>query len=135
VIRTIREVLSRWLGNNNDRDKKAQSKGGAVFKQIETVDAILEASQGAKVMVLKHSTTCPISDRARREVESLMAEKTETAVYLVVVQQQRDISNEIEEKLGVRHESPQLLLIQDGSVTQHWSHHQITHESAAEALN
>ncbi len=134
MIRTIRKVLSRWLGFNVHRDKNVKSNGGSMYKQVDTVDRLLEASRGKKVMVLKHSTACPISGRARRELDSLLADGPGAGVYLVVVQQQREFSNEIEEKLGIRHETPQLLLIQDGEVTEHWSHHQITREVAAEAL-
>ena len=105
-----------------------------MYKQIETVDGMLEASRGQKVMVLKHSTTCPISSRAKREVDTLLAENSAAEFYLVVVQEQRNVSNELAEKLEILHESPQLLLIEDGRVTEHWSHHQITREAAGAAL-
>ena len=104
-----------------------------MYKQIEALDKLLERS-GKKVLVLKHSTACPISGRAKREVDGYLEDNPGAEVYLVVVQERREVSNELEEKLGVRHETPQLLLIENGEVVDFWSHHGITREVVEQAL-
>jgi len=54
--------------------------------------------------------------------------------YLVVLQNQRPISNELARALGVRHESPQVLVVRDGKAQKVLNHFQITAERLAEAL-
>ena len=49
----------------------------------------------------------------------------ETWVYLDVIAQ-RPLSSALAEELNVRHESPQLIMIADGEVLAHGSHHQVT---------
>ena len=51
--------------------------------------------------------------------------KQETWVYLDVVAQ-RPLSLALAEELNVRHESPQLLLVANGKVLAHGSHHEVT---------
>ncbi len=134
MFSSIKRKLTNWLNPHAPENGRPKTMEGPVFKQIETVDGMLAASRGKKILLLKHSSTCPISSRAKYAVEELMAENPVAEVYLVVVQERRDISNEIEEKLGVRHQTPQLLLIEDGNVSEHWSHHYITSETAGAAL-
>lgn len=73
--------------------------------------------------VFKNSTACPVSTRAAQEIESAMSE---LPIYWVNVIEQRDISNWIADEYGVRHESPQLLRIDEGKVTKTWNHNEIT---------
>ena len=46
--------------------------------------------------------------------------------YLLDLLRHRDVSNAIAEKFGIRHESPQVLVIRDGEVVAHASHFDIT---------
>ncbi len=48
---------------------------------------------------------------ARREVVAFH-ESQHVPVYEVVVQQSRHVSNEIEDRYGIRHESPQVIVLQ-----------------------
>ena len=83
-----------------------------------------------KMAILKHSSTCPISARAYKVViEALAHDRVKMPVYLVVVQDYRDISNKIEEDLGITHESPQLLILKDAQVIGEANHYDITEES------
>ncbi|MEM7357326.1 MAG: monothiol bacilliredoxin BrxC family protein [Acidobacteriota bacterium] len=50
------------------------------------------------------------------------------------MQNARDVSNEIAQRTGVKHESPQALLMRDGTVTWHASHWSIQAEALQEAL-
>jgi bacillithiol system protein YtxJ len=47
----------------------------------------------------------------------------------------RDVSNAIAQRLGVKHESPQALIVRDGKVSAVLNHDDITGEALAEALN
>ena len=87
----------------------------------EELDGLFEKSSEQPVFFFKHSLTCPISSGVFQVVSGI-----DTDVYLVVVQHVRDISNEIAEKTGVRHESPQAIVIKDGKPVYHASHYDVT---------
>ena len=85
-------------------------------------------------IVFKHSTTCGISSRARAEAERFVAEHPECTVYEVDVHESRPLSNYIESKTGIRHESPQLLVLRHGEVVWHESHGRVTAGAIAASL-
>lgn len=78
--------------------------------------------------IFKHSTQCPISSEAADEVKSV---ETRLPLYWINVIEQRDLSNWVEDVYGVRHESPQLLLIENGVVKESWSHRKVKRELLA----
>jgi bacillithiol system protein YtxJ len=53
---------------------------------------------------------------------------------LVIVQSHREVSNDAARRLGIRHETPQALLIRDGKVLWHASHFRVTASSIASAI-
>lgn len=74
--------------------------------------------------ILKHSSTCPISGAALDEVESYLATHPDEAAGMVVVQEDRPLSNWIAQRLGRVHQSPQLFLVAHGVIAwsaSHWS--------------
>jgi bacillithiol system protein YtxJ len=76
----------------------------------------------ATCFVYKHSTTCPVSGDAIREVE---AARTEIPAYRIDVREQRELSNSVASALGVEHKSPQLILVREGKVLKVWNHYEI----------
>lgn len=61
-------------------------------------------------------------------------EKFNGEVALVEVQRARALSTEIESRLGVIHESPQVIVLSKGQVAWNASHFQITAEAVTEAV-
>ena len=107
-------------------------------ESVSEIDALVEKSQETPVMLFKHSLTCPISGAALRQYQSFLDDRPEdeAAVYtLVEVQNARDVSNEIARRTGVRHESPQALLLRGGKVAWHASHWSIKAEALASAVD
>ena len=85
----------------------------------EALEAVLQASHAEPIILFKHSQSCGVSLMARE----LVAEGDVPApVHEIVVQQQRQISNAVAERLGVRHESPQVFVVARGQATWHSSH-------------
>ncbi|MCA9837046.1 MAG: bacillithiol system redox-active protein YtxJ [Trueperaceae bacterium] len=80
------------------------------LKSPEDVSAMLEHSRKEAVFLYKHSASCPVSFFARQEVE---AAAENHPVYMVIVQQAREISNELAQNLAVKHETPQLILLKE----------------------
>ncbi len=85
------------------------------------------------VIVYKHSTQCPTSLMALRQVLAFAREYEDTTVYGINVIEQRGLSNRTAEHLDVPHASPQLIVIRKGAVTGCLNHHSIRAE-AIEAL-
>jgi len=105
-----------------------------MYKTIDNVDAVLKASTGKQILILKHSATCPISARGKRQVDRFLAGDGEIEAYLVVVQEQSVVSSELAGKLGVKHETPQVLLIKDGRAEQVWNHWSIRKKEIGKAV-
>jgi len=101
----------------------------ATYREITSEsewEQALEASGDKPVLVLKHSTTCPVSAAALEEYESYLEDKpAENVDYLLVkVIESRPVSNKIAEDLHVKHESPQIILVKDKQkywAASHWS--------------
>jgi bacillithiol system protein YtxJ len=105
----------------------------ARFNEIHTteeLDAIIERSNDHSVLLFKHSTTCPISHGVYREVSNADAD-----INLIVVQNARNVSTAIAEKTGIRHESPQAIVLKNGEVVYHASHYDITAADVENHLN
>jgi bacillithiol system protein YtxJ len=107
-------------------------------RQLETLDdltAAVEGSASRPAVIFKHSRTCGTSMQAYDEVSTLLAGPGLPAdVYLVPVQSSRAVSNAVESQFGIRHESPQILLLQDGSVVWHASHFRVTASAIQRAV-
>lgn len=72
------------------------------------VNAALSAD---RALLYKHSPACWSGVMARREVKRIMEAHPDLPVYVVDVIEDRDLSQEIAARTGIRHESPQVLLI------------------------
>ncbi|UOQ66510.1 bacillithiol system redox-active protein YtxJ [Hymenobacter volaticus] len=92
--------------------------------QAEQLQDIVRESHEKPVLIFKHSTTCSISAAAKGKMERQWADAglTDTKLYYLDLLRFRPISAEIAQKFGVRHESPQLLLIKDGECHYNASH-------------
>lgn len=95
----------------------------------EELDELFERSSEQPVFLFKHSLTCPISAGVFEIVSGIDAD-----VYLVVVQHSRDISNEIAEKTGIRHESPQAIVMRNETPVYHASHYNVTAQEIEQTL-
>ena len=93
------------------------------------LEELFTRSHEAPVLVFKHSTTCPISARAYQEMK-----RAESDVSLIVVQKARDLSRAFEERTGVRHESPQALVLRRGEAVWSASHWDITADAVNRAV-
>lgn len=108
--------------------------GVVKLKKIETVEEFTEIlNQEQKFLFIKHSITCPISKAAFTEYEYFDSGNEILPTYFLYVQDARPLSNYIAETFNIKHESPQALLFDQGTVTWNASHRKITRESLREA--
>ena len=105
---------------------------GPPFTLIEDprlLDALFERSRQAPVVLFLHAPHCGTSRMAYRAMRQL-----DHAAALVDVARQRALSRAIEERTGVTHESPQVIVLRDGVAVWSASHDAITTDSVSFAL-
>ncbi len=101
------------------------------MSEIHTVESLgeieewIDRSRAAPVWLFKHSLTCGVSSRALKEFRRFAASCPGESFAMVAVQTARQVSDELARLTGVRHESPQALLLRGGQVVWHASHGQI----------
>jgi bacillithiol system protein YtxJ len=97
------------------------------IEDVPTLDELIEAAKNRPVWFFKHSLTCPISAGAWSEFRRFAEDQDGNgAVFaLIEVQTARPVSNALAERLGVRHQSPQAILLRDSRVAWHASHYDI----------
>jgi bacillithiol system protein YtxJ len=90
------------------------------------LDAALRETR-RPVVLFKHSTQCPISAAADEEYRAFADSHPKAAVFTHLdLLAHRDVSKEIGERLGVKHESPQLIVMRAGRVSAVLNHSAIT---------
>lgn len=90
------------------------------------LNEIINESTEQPVIIFKHSTRCSISRFVLKQFESEFDLEDKVIPYYLDLLNHRDISNEIAIRFGIEHQSPQLILIQDGKVTYDASHDSIS---------
>jgi len=101
---------------------------------LEDLDAALVPGPGP-VVLYKHSTQCGICDTAIEEVQAFEEQHPAAAtIYYLDLLVHRDVSNEIAKKLGIRHESPQAIVLKDGKPVAVLNHRLIRADALGKAL-
>ena len=91
--------------------------------QPQQITDLAQASHEQPVLIFKHSTTCSISAAAKSKIERQWADSgLNVPIYYLDLLRFRPLSAQIAEQFGIRHESPQLLLIKDGECSYDASH-------------
>lgn len=96
------------------------------LRSVPDDDALKAIVDSPQAVLFKHSTRCPVSAYAIGEVVEFAEAHPEWPVYVINVIEQRPLSNEAADRLGVRHESPQAFVLHEGRVRWHGSHNEVT---------
>jgi bacillithiol system protein YtxJ len=103
---------------------------------LEELDRLIAASDDRLLLLFKHSYTCGVSAEALDALVAHLNDQPADVDYaMVTVQTHREVSNAVSRKLGVRHETPQALLIRDGRVVWSASHFRVTANAVVDAIN
>ena len=104
------------------------------LRSLADLDRALATGKG-KVVLYKHSTQCGICDGALEEIEAFLADHADgAAFYYLDLLAHRDVSNAIAQRLGVKHESPQAIVLDDGKVAAVLNHRAIRGPAIEKAL-
>ena len=96
----------------------------------EDIKQLIEKSHEERILIFKHSTRCSISSMALNRLErSWKDQETEgLAPYFLDLIAHRSVSNYIADQFGIRHESPQVLVIEKGTCIYDNSHMGISYK-------
>jgi bacillithiol system protein YtxJ len=93
-----------------------------------------ERSQKEPVVFFKHSTQCSRSADAYEELEAFLSKHPGVPCGMVLVIEDRQLSDSIEEQFGIPHESPQAILVYRGSPVWHADHSKVTAKALEDAI-
>lgn len=102
---------------------------------MDSLDDLVRRSHDAPLLLFKHSPTCGTSAMAFDELDTFRQSAPGVAVVVVDVLRDRALAREIAARFGIRHESPQVLLLQDGQVRWHASHYRVTTDALVRAVS
>jgi len=98
-----------------------------VISSETDVEEALADSYGNKVVIFKHSTRCHISKRVLKNFEKQVKKSDKEAIYYFLdLLSYRSISDAIAERLEVQHQSPQMIVVENGIAVRNASHQNIS---------
>ena len=103
---------------------------------VQSLDAAIAESRERPVLLFKHSRYCGVSCEALDELHAHIESRGGEAVAykMITVQTHRPVSDAAAMRLGLRHETPQAILLRDGKVVWNASHFRITATQLDQAL-
>ena len=121
-----------------ERLKQSQEASIDDWKVINAeshLNEIDDLSRERPIAIFKHSTSCGISAGAKHRLESEWYKIVEDLdLYYLDLLSYRAVSNAIADRYGIRHESPQIIVLRDGKPVYHTSHHRINVDDLKRAL-
>jgi len=105
---------------------------------VQALDAAIAESRERPVLLFKHSRYCGVScealDELQSHIEARHQDEGAVAYKMITVQTHRPVSDAAAQRLGLRHETPQAILLRDGKVIWNASHFRITAAQLDQAL-
>ena len=95
------------------------------LNQETQLDEIIAKSATIPQVIFKHSTRCSVSSMAKNRLDKKEAPEG-INFYLLDLLKYRSLSNKIAESFQVQHQSPQVLVINNGKCIYNESHSGIT---------
>lgn len=115
-------IFDNVFGKKEGTKKERKELPWIQLESIAQLETIVERSNNKPQVIYKHSSTCGISRMVLNMFTESYDMDLDIDLYFLTIQHHRDVSNTIEDKFEVRHESPQLLVIKKGEVVFHTSH-------------
>jgi bacillithiol system protein YtxJ len=94
---------------------------------LQDWEKVLQRSEEGPVVVYKHSTTCGGCLRSLSEMnEGVAYKEIKEPIYMLTVQEARELSDRIAEDLMIEHESPQAIIVVNRRASYHTDHGDIS---------
>lgn len=116
------------FNSSDDTNSKENKINWNELTDLVQLKEIIAISNEKPVAIFKHSTRCSVSRMALKQFENEFNSSDKVTPYFLDLIAHRDISNEIANRFGVTHQSPQLILIKNGKAIYNVSHSDIDAE-------
>ncbi|GEC80097.1 bacillithiol system redox-active protein YtxJ [Flavobacterium aquatile] len=117
--------LFKNIFGSQDEENKVSKVDWRMLTNVDDLNEIVNESAGKPILIFKHSTRCSISRMVLKQFENEFDLQDKITPYFLDLLNHRDVSNEIATKFDVYHQSPQLIVIQDGKSIYDVSHDSI----------
>jgi bacillithiol system protein YtxJ len=111
--------------------KKHEACCAGEMPQVSAETDLNSLLNSSLLVIFKHSTACPVSWAANSQINRFRLEHPDIPVKILYVIKDRPVSLRFAELSGVRHESPQVIVIREGAVAAAISHGSITADRLA----
>lgn len=108
----------------------------AKLESLDQIGEIKEKSKENAVLIFKHSTSCSISRASLDRLERNWKQEEMSVVkpFFLDLLSHREVSNQIAREFSVEHQSPQILLIENGVSVYNRSHFDINYHDLLETV-
>ncbi len=117
--------LNKIFGNREEQNPEI-----TFWNYIESEENLYKAKEESfkkKVVIFKHSTRCYISKIVLKKFEKQVGNSDkEVGYYFLDLLAHRNLSNKIAVDFGVEHQSPQLIILENGKAVKNASHQSIS---------
>lgn len=120
-------IFENWFGQEKIVKKEEKKVPWINLTSMEQLERITKDSATRTQVIFKHSTTCGISRMVLKMfTESYTFSESQVDLYYLDLHSYRAISNAVAVQFRLQHQSPQLIILKNGSVVAHASHGAIT---------
>ncbi len=99
------------------------------LRSSDELDALIASSEEGPAVVFLHDESCPISSAAYDEMLDVRAD-----VSLIDVTTDHEVKKAVEQRSGIKHASPQVIVFRDGKPAWDASHGKIRADRVSEAV-
>ena len=118
-------ILNKLFGGSSD--KKELPTFWKRLNDESDLEKAIEKSKENKVVIFKHSTRCIISKTVLKNFENEVKNSDKKVdFYFLDLLANRGLSNKIAERFDVTHQSPQILILENGVSVKDASHQAIS---------
>jgi bacillithiol system protein YtxJ len=117
-------LFKNVFGSSEEATNESKMEWRALT-DLDQLNELVKESTDQPVVIFKHSTRCSISRMALRQFENEFNLEGKVILYYLDLLEHRDISNEIANRFGIFHQSPQLIVIKNGKAIYDRSHESI----------
>lgn len=118
-------IFNSIFGNSEEHNNAKSKINWIPLTDLDQLNEIVVSSNDKPAAIFKHSTRCSISRMALKQFENEFDSEDKVETYFLDLIAHRAVSNEIARRFNVYHESPQLLLIKNGTSIYDVSHSDI----------
>ena len=117
-------LLNKLFGSNSDANlnNKTKELPWIALQSKNQLEEIDEKSSLRPQIIFKHSTRCGISRMVMNQFVASYDTELNADLYYLDLLSYREVSDEVGYKFQVMHQSPQLIIVNNGETVAHASH-------------